>query len=171
MRVRDLDGRHDCATICNCASATLLPLSLVSTTADYRTLNLNDQTPWGTNAAAITLRLQNYVSANFFARNQLLIKSMANKIATAVEHKSFEQQAAAQRQAIKDSLLNPPNLSLIKAPTLILHGDEDQIIPVQSALDLHAGVANSELFLFKGDGHLLLAENAGRFDAEGSRIL
>ena len=46
-----------------------------------------------------------------------------------------------------------PRLGELTMPTLILHGMEDRLAPVQYALRLLEGLPNVELRLFKGAGH------------------
>ncbi|RZA11724.1 MAG: alpha/beta hydrolase, partial [Proteobacteria bacterium] len=58
------------------------------------------------------------------------------------------------------SIDNAALLERIKCPTLILHGSEDRIIPVAAAHRLNDAIANSELKVIDGVGHLLLAEDS-----------
>ena len=44
-------------------------------------------------------------------------------------------------------------LSQIHCPTLIIGGEEDQIVGVEASLQLHDGIDNSELYLYQGLGH------------------
>lgn len=48
----------------------------------------------------------------------------------------------------------------IVQPTLILSGDDDPLVPVQNAHDLHKLIPNSELQVIAGGGHLLLLDQA-----------
>src|SRR6266699_5030990 len=41
-------------------------------------------------------------------------------------------------------------LSQVQAPTTIIWGDQDKLLPIVCAYDLHEGIANSELIIFKG---------------------
>jgi pimeloyl-ACP methyl ester carboxylesterase len=45
-------------------------------------------------------------------------------------------------------------LSQVHTPTTIIWGEKDKIFPVTCAYDFHAGIANSELVLLRGIGHL-----------------
>ena len=45
-------------------------------------------------------------------------------------------------------------LSQVQAPTTIIWGDQDKLLPIACAYDLHEGIANSELIILKGAGHL-----------------
>lgn len=49
-------------------------------------------------------------------------------------------------------------LPRIKAPTLVMAGDYDPIVPPTQARIIQQGVPNAELVMIKGGGHLLFAE-------------
>ncbi|HZQ38239.1 MAG TPA: alpha/beta hydrolase [Dehalococcoidia bacterium] len=49
-------------------------------------------------------------------------------------------------------------LDRVRAPTLIMHGDEDDVVPVQHAYELNRLIAGSELRIFHGAGHALHRE-------------
>ena len=49
-------------------------------------------------------------------------------------------------------------LERVCAPTLIMHGDEDDVVPVEHAYELHRLIAGSELRIFHGAGHALHRE-------------
>ncbi|HEY7295729.1 MAG TPA: alpha/beta hydrolase [Dehalococcoidia bacterium] len=49
-------------------------------------------------------------------------------------------------------------LDRVRCPTLILHGDEDDVVPVQHAYELHRLIPGSELRIFHGAGHALHRE-------------
>ncbi len=53
----------------------------------------------------------------------------------------------------------------IVAPTLVLHGTEDQVIPVENARILAARIPGAELVLLVGAGHLYHSERAEEADA------
>lgn len=50
------------------------------------------------------------------------------------------------------------HLAQIKAPTLILQGDDDAIVPVQNADLLNQGIAGSRKHILKGIGHMFFWE-------------
>lgn len=58
-------------------------------------------------------------------------------------------------------------LGQIKAPTLILTGDEDRVIPAASSDVLRDGIPGSELRVIEGTGHLFFVERP----AESLRLL
>ncbi len=55
-------------------------------------------------------------------------------------------------------------LGQIDVPTLILHGLDDQLIPVKEAEVIHAGIKNSHLHLLQDAGHLLNLEQPALFN-------
>ncbi len=75
-----------------------------------------------------------------------------------------EGVAAAQRGMARrvDSV---PTLSRITCPTLVLHGEEDQVIPFGEAQRMATGVKGARLLRIPGAGHLPNLENPGAFNA------
>jgi pimeloyl-ACP methyl ester carboxylesterase len=59
----------------------------------------------------------------------------------------------------------------IRAPTLVLHGTEDQMIPVENALMLAERIPDAELVLLEGAGHLYHSERAEEADAAVLRFI
>ncbi len=55
-------------------------------------------------------------------------------------------------------------VSKIHSPTLIIHGDEDMVVPIGNAYMLHEKILNSTLIIFRGAGHLLHIEKANIFN-------
>jgi 3-oxoadipate enol-lactonase len=56
----------------------------------------------------------------------------------------------------------------LRVPTLVLHGTEDQLMPVKSARRLAARIPGAQLVLLEGAGHLYHSEQA---DAADSAVL
>ena len=68
------------------------------------------------------------------------------------------------RQDGVDDLAAPgARLAEIAAPTLLVHGREDQIIPLQVSLDLLQGLPNADLHVFGRCGHWTQTEHADGF--------
>ena len=59
----------------------------------------------------------------------------------------------------------------ITAPTLIIWGDEDQLIPVSSAQTFDERMPNTEVAIFKGIGHLPMEETAQKTAAAIDQFL
>ena len=57
-----------------------------------------------------------------------------------------------------------PMLGKIDVPTLILHGEDDQLIPAQEAQEMHTAIADSSLHLVSNAGHLLNLEQPEKFN-------
>ncbi len=55
-------------------------------------------------------------------------------------------------------------LSEIQAPTLILTGDADRVVPMANSERLHKAIADSVLEVFPGGGHLFFLEQAPAFN-------
>jgi len=55
-------------------------------------------------------------------------------------------------------------LALIKAPTLILVGGEDNLLPVKTSEELTEGIPEAKLEVLKGGGHAFVVEIPDRFN-------
>jgi poly(3-hydroxyoctanoate) depolymerase len=51
-----------------------------------------------------------------------------------------------------------PWLHRVESPTLVLHGDDDRLVPVSNAHLMHSRLANSTLHLVRGGGHLMMLD-------------
>lgn len=79
-------------------------------------------------------------------------------------------RAPGHRQQLIDIMLSaregdyatPEKLAGIAAPTLILHGDRDLLIPMASARKFHSAIAGSQLVIYPGVGHLPQEEASAR---------
>jgi proline iminopeptidase len=62
-------------------------------------------------------------------------------------------------------------LKEIGVPTLVMHGDQDWIIPLEEGKRLGAGIPDSEMQIFKGCGHWIHAERPQKFESIVRRFL
>lgn len=62
---------------------------------------------------------------------------------------------ARQLAAIIDSPDRTPNLQQLDMPSLIIHGDEDPLVPVECGIATAEAIPNSKLQILKGMGHTL----------------
>ena len=62
---------------------------------------------------------------------------------------------ARQLTAILASGSRKQALSAVKAPTLVIHGDVDPLVPLACGLDTHQSVPGAKLLVIKGMGHAL----------------
>ena len=54
-------------------------------------------------------------------------------------------------------------LEQIDAPTLVVHGDADRILPYENGVELARRIAGARFERFEGGGHLLFLESPERF--------
>lgn len=63
----------------------------------------------------------------------------------------------AQRYALKDSYddmnLTPPELTRIRARTLLVQGDRDPLYPVELSVEMYRAIPNAELAVVPNAGH------------------
>lgn len=52
-----------------------------------------------------------------------------------------------------DMSFTPPSLGRIQARTLIVHGDRDPLYPVGLAMEMHAAIRHSHLWVVPNGGH------------------
>jgi pimeloyl-ACP methyl ester carboxylesterase len=81
------------------------------------------------------------------------------------EHKRSSNPAGYMRQisAIRTSPSRVALLNAIKVPTLIIHGNQDVLVPVSGGIDTAKHIAHAELVRFEGMGHTLPRALLGQF--------
>ena len=71
-----------------------------------------------------------------------------------------------QRQAMAVPAYSAEDrVAQITAPTLIAHGEDDRVVPVENARRLAAKLPQAQLMIFKGGGHAFTIEQAELFNA------
>lgn len=80
-------------------------------------------------------------------------KLLREQVARDVERSYYPRGLRRQVLAILASGSRTPILGQITAPTLILHGADDPLIPVAAANDLHQRIRGSRMEIFPGMGH------------------
>ncbi len=133
--------------------APMLSLTTVSSSYQWKA-ELPDAT-----APEFSKNLERYFSASFFKAQQPFILHFGKELAKRAGSGDVRQGAAWQREAIEGLDLKL-KLAKIALPSLIIHGDEDKVIPLAEAQQLHKLVGGSELSLLSGVGHLPLVECA-----------
>jgi pimeloyl-ACP methyl ester carboxylesterase len=101
--------------------------------------------------------LEPYFSKQFSSNNAILVNSLKKEMGKAFQDPFLQQQSTFQRIALK-GFDNSANLSKVTIPTLIIHGEEDRVIPLNAAKTLASGISHSSLITLPQVGHLLLAE-------------
>jgi pimeloyl-ACP methyl ester carboxylesterase len=66
-----------------------------------------------------------------------------------------------QRQAIDVTDLTT-KLGIIKAPTLVVHGNEDFLFPISYGKELATGIPKAKLVVLEGGNHMAYAEMADK---------
>ncbi len=62
--------------------------------------------------------------------------------------------AIAALRGMKERADSRPLLSSIEVPTIIIHGEDDQIVPLAEAQEMYAAMPDSNLFIVENAGHL-----------------
>ncbi len=150
-------------------AARVLALVLVSTTPSSFFLGLDNNLS-GQAPKTAEENLKRYFSKAFAESNPVLFSSLVKETARAFHDPVLRERAKQQRAALGvfdfTALLHS-----IRAPTLIVHGTEDQVVPEEAADVVHRAIKGSTLKLIPGVGHLVLAEAAKLFFEEALAFL
>jgi len=138
-------------------------LCLVSTS--MRLKSFLKARPWGTEQTKIEEHLKIYFHEDFAQRNKFLLAAMAKKIAEDNQSGEFDRKGESQQAAVKRTPDVEDGLGQVQIPTLVIHGENDQIFPLSEAQDLVAKIPHSQIKVFTQTGHLLLAEKHKEFYA------
>lgn len=139
-------------------------LILVSTTGDRRFI-IDSGLEWQNDPHAIEEKLGLLFAPNYVANNKPLIKAMVSQIQKAIVEGDFLNRARAQREAVR-SFPMEGLAERIQCPTLIVHGDEDRAVDVEAVRDLEKRIPKTKKIIYRGVGHLILAENPKVFYQE-----
>jgi len=122
-------------------------------------LRLNQE---GVNRQTLTTLRLSWLFTDKFFDNPELVRTvidtmLANPYPQPV-HAYARQFDAATEHDTRD------RIGKITAPTLVLVGKEDILLPIQMSEELAAGIPNAELVVLEGGGHGFLVEIAGKFN-------
>ena len=79
---------------------------------------------------------------------------------------AYRAMFPAPRQRALDAMTHPVDaIASITAPTLVVHGRDDQVIPLQNAFDLLGLIDDAQLHVFGHCGHWTQLEHAAAFTA------
>lgn len=82
------------------------------------------------------------------------------------------RQPLAFAKSEDDLAFGSSDLAAIGARTLIVHGDRDPLYPIELALELYRGIAQSELWIVNNGGHLpIFGPRREAFEREALRFL
>lgn len=101
----------------------------------------------------------NLLGTNTAAVRPDIVQFLHDLIGEASEHGTV-----GALKAMKDRQSSADTLSQIQVPTLIIHGEQDQIIDVQSAVRMQAAIPNSQLVTLAESGHLPNLEQPNEFN-------
>jgi len=80
---------------------------------------------------------------------------LRERAAKAYDRSYYPQGIARQFAAILANGNRKPKLKEIDVPTLVIHGTDDPLVPVEAGKDTHEAIPDSELLLIEGMGHYL----------------
>jgi pimeloyl-ACP methyl ester carboxylesterase len=86
-------------------------------------------------------------------RPERIAEDVARRLEEPVAHRTYTAQVAAGMR--HDAL---SRLGAISAPTLVVHGQQDRVVPPANARTLAAGIPDAELHLWPGAGHLYMTD-------------
>jgi len=109
--------------------------------------------------AVIDSMLPKMMAPNTYATDPELVA----RVKQIMDSTSQEGMVAALL-GMKERPDSTPMLGEIGVPTLILHGLDDQLIPVNEAEIMHVAIKNSHLHLLQDAGHLLNLEQPDLFN-------
>lgn len=95
---------------------------------------------------------------------------LVDKLAGILSQTSVEGIIAAQ-EGMKDRPDSSSTLGKIQVPTLIFHGEQDQIISMEDSMNLAAGIQDSMLEIIPDAGHMVNLEQAELFNNTAARFL
>lgn len=71
-----------------------------------------------------------------------------------IMNQTSQEGAVGALRAMKDRADSLPLLDKITVPTLIVHGEDDQIIPVEEAMEMQKLIPAADLYILENAGHL-----------------
>lgn len=151
-------GGMICQRVAALHSDMVSGLILISTMPSNKWITPHASLPWGTSLEMVHHKLNYYFDPSFNVRNKLLVDAMAKQIFAAIREGTFSQDAHSQRKAMAAVGDLTTLDETISCPTLIIHGETDQIIDPEASRQLSLHIKSSRLELIKNCGHLLLAE-------------
>ena len=72
-----------------------------------------------------------------------------------------ERRAGVQNDLEQVHAMDGFNWEEIRVPTLLLHGDKDQLMPVEYSQEVARRIPNTEFVVVKGGGHECLVSDHG----------
>ena len=92
-------------------------------------------------------------------------------LADRLEHPTPPENWRAQYDACNDWVARTSPVEEIAAPTLVVHGDADRIVPYENGVELARRIPGARFEHFAGGGHLLFLESPDHFNTVVSSFL
>ncbi len=155
-------------------SLILIASSGVMTEEDSRKFaERKDNSPivWRLMNSNILKRFLNYYTPKFFATQGLKVSVYDQKLANIEHAMQFHDLVLLEgsRNAIlsmsmgsRSKMHGPESLSRIEAPTLVIHGDKDNIIPIERSQVYEEYIDNVEIKIYSQIGHLPMYEDPNK---------
>ncbi len=74
-------------------------------------------------------------------------------------------------EAMRDRVDSRPILPYINIPTLVIHGEQDKLVPVQEAIEMAEQIRNAEMVVLPNAGHLVNMEQPRLWNEAAERFL
>lgn len=155
-------------------SLILIASSGVMTEEDSRKFaERKDNSPivWRLMNSNILKRFLSYYTPKFFATQGLKVSVYDQKLANIEHAMQFHDLVLLEgsRNAIlsmsmgsRSKMHGPESLSRIEAPTLVIHGDKDNIIPIERSQVFGEYIDNVEVKIYSQIGHLPMYEDPNK---------
>ncbi|MDE3268895.1 MAG: alpha/beta hydrolase [Pseudomonadota bacterium] len=109
----------------------------------------------------VRTRIINSVAPCFYQKNKPLMHALAKQAAAQICAGTHRPQTQALHNYNASQ-----QLADVRCPTLIIHGDKDNIVPQQEAESLATSINAAKLVIIKEAGHMLLMEKHSALLAE-----
>lgn len=111
---------------------------------------------------AIRHKMEPAMTEAFWAANQDLVSQIVDwRLESDASDWAREQQAGAVL-----AFDSTPWLGDLTVPTLVMHGTDDRVLPVENAHQVHEYLPNSDLELYDGGSHLFFVEEPDAVTAD-----
>ena len=131
----------------------------------------NSPIVWRLMNSNILKRFLNYYTPKFFATQGLKVSVYDQNLANIEHAMQFHDLVLLEgsRNAIlsmsmgsRSKMHGPESLSRIEAPTLVIHGDKDNIIPIERSQVFEEYIDNVEVKIYSQIGHLPMYEDPNK---------
>ncbi len=131
----------------------------------------NSPIVWRLMNSNILKRFLNYYTPKFFATQGLKVSVYDQNLANIEHAMQFHDLVLLEgsRNAIlsmsmgsRSKMHGPESLSRIEAPTLVIHGDKDNIIPIERSQVFEEYIDNVEIKIYSQIGHLPMYEDPNK---------